>query len=351
LALFINRLQFNAKPKDYCKGELMKNLVLNTIHAIGLTSFLRTKKASRLTVLSLHRISDERNFFWNPITPKVFDQFLSYVSRHYKVITFADLLEESLAISSKPILILSFDDGYYDFYENALPLLNKHGLVANHNVVNACCENGHIIWTERLNGIFQYAMQKKAILDIEFPFERKTLNQYNGNWMEFYLAVFRDLLNEKSASRLDVISAMEESLGHHHEVRMMNWEEVMECSNHGVEIGSHTMNHDVISTLEDKVSLKLELIDSKLAIEKKLGVSIQVLALPNGQIGDAAYHVIGESDYKFVLHVDDRTMPVLDIDLKSGSCDISRINLVSEPFSQMCLRVEQFHSIIRGNAR
>ncbi|MFT4524553.1 MAG: peptidoglycan/xylan/chitin deacetylase (PgdA/CDA1 family) [Bacteroidia bacterium] len=329
----------------------MKNMVLNTLHAIGLTSILRMKKANRLTVLSLHRISDERNFFWDPIMPNSFDLLLRYVKQHYHVITFSDLFDKGNLKSNKPLLILSFDDGYYDFYENALPLLTKHGLVANHNVVNACCENGHVIWTERLNGVFQFAMQQKVILEVELPSQKINLSQFDGNWMQFYLATFRALLEEKSEARLQVIACLESTLGYRHQVRMMNWEEVKECSRNGVEIGSHTMNHDVISTLNDKSALKHELSDSKLDLEKKLNLPIQVLALPNGQIGDSAYDVIRESDYKFVLHVDDRSMPISDIDTKSGYSEISRINMVDEPFPQMCLRAEQFHSIIRGNAR
>lgn len=329
----------------------MKNLVLNTLHAVGLTSILRMKKANRLTVLSLHRISDERNFFWDPISPKAFDQLLGYVKCHYQVVTFSDLLDDTNLNGSKPLMILSFDDGYYDFYENALPLLTKHGLSANHNVVNACCEKGHVIWTERLNGVFQFAMQEKVDLAVEFPSQKIALRRFAGNWMQFYLATFKELLNQPLSPRLEVITNMEQQIDYRHKVKMMNWEEVKECSQNGVEIGSHTMNHDVISTLDDKAILKHELIDSKNDLEQKLDVPIQVLALPNGQVGKSAHEVFRESGYKFVLHVDDRSMPISEINTKAGYSDISRINLINEPYPQMCLRSEQFHSIIRGNAR
>ena len=329
----------------------MKNVVLNTLQAVGLTSILRMKKANRLTVLSLHRISDERNFFWDPISPKSFDQLLGYVKRHYQVVTFSDLLNGTDLNCSKPLLILSFDDGYYDFYENALPILTKHGLPANHNVVNACCEKGHVIWTERLNGVFQFAMQNETYLEFELPSHKVALSQFGEDWMQFYLATFKALLQVRSEARIRVIAAMEEFIGYRHQVKMMNWEEVKDCSRNGIEIGSHTMNHDVISTLDDKATLTHELVDSKHDLEEKLGVPIQVLALPNGQVGKSAYEVLRESDYKFVLHVDDRSMPISEINTESGYSDISRINLVNEPFPQMCLRAEQFHSIIRGNAR
>ena len=94
----------------------LKNQVLNTLHHIGVSSLLRAKKDGLLTVLSLHRISEERNSFWNPIHPKTFDQLLGYVKKNYRVIGFNELENENHSKSNKPLLILSFDDGYYDFY-------------------------------------------------------------------------------------------------------------------------------------------------------------------------------------------------------------------------------------------
>src|SRR5689334_14309883 len=112
--------------------------------------FRRLKGQNSLTVLSLHRISPDIDFFWQPIHPDTFDQLLKYVKKHYEVICFRDL--NSLPkTNARPYLILSFDDGYYDYIEYALPLLKKNNLPSNHNLVVSCLESNQLIWTQRLN--------------------------------------------------------------------------------------------------------------------------------------------------------------------------------------------------------
>lgn len=60
-------------------------------------------------VLNLHRVSPERNPFWDPLDPQVFEELLVFLKRHFHVTTFSELASRE----AKPALILSFDDGYY----------------------------------------------------------------------------------------------------------------------------------------------------------------------------------------------------------------------------------------------
>ena len=53
----------------------------------------------------------------------------------------------------------------------------------------------------------------------------------------------------------------------------------------GVEFGSHTVNHPILSTLDGE-TLERELVDSKQHIESRLGTSCDTFAYPNGGIGD-----------------------------------------------------------------
>lgn len=308
---------------------------------------LRNRKRDQLTVLSIHRISDERNTFWNPIKPASFDKLLDYVKQHYQVINFSQLKNDDISKSKKPLLILSFDDGYHDFYEFALPLLKKHGLTCNHNIVNDCANSGTTIWTQRLNLIFEHCLQNSIPLNIELGNERASLADFDGNWMAFYLSVFKRLLSEPKALRNKLIGALQTQLSIDVTCRMMNWDEIRECAENGVEIGSHTFNHDSLSTITESTVLEHEILTSKTEMEKELGNPINVFALPNGQTGDLADVVISNSDYDFVLYANDELNP-LPLPNKSPSpVKISRINLMDEPFPQIALRMEQFHTVMR----
>ena len=300
-----------------------------------------------MTVLSLHRISDERNYFWNPIRPKTFDQLLAYVKKNYQVIGFNELEEASKVETNKPLLILSFDDGYHDFYEHALPLLLKHGLPSNHNVVNACATGHSIIWTERLNIIFEHCRLNAIDLELEFEGRKSGISHFSGSWMPFYIDAFKTLLSMELESRTAWLDRLQEQIGIETNVQMMNWDEIRDCAANGVEIGCHTYRHDALATIRDEEVLRQEIIQAKAETESAIGKKVTVFALPNGQTGALADSVISNSDHKFVLFANDE-LNALPLTTTRGPIPISRINLIDEPFPQMIMRLEQFHKMLRN---
>jgi peptidoglycan/xylan/chitin deacetylase (PgdA/CDA1 family) len=73
------------------------------------------------------------------VTPQRFESHLQYlVSAGYQVVTLDDLLyalTQGRPLPPKPV-ILTFDDGYEDNYENAFPLLRKYGMVGHFFVIS-----------------------------------------------------------------------------------------------------------------------------------------------------------------------------------------------------------------------
>jgi peptidoglycan/xylan/chitin deacetylase (PgdA/CDA1 family) len=84
----------------------------------------------------------------------------------------------------------------------------------------------------------------------------------------------------------------------------MNWAQVRELSDAGMEIGSHSVSHPVLAQIEDDDVLRRELHDSKAAIEHHTGRPVVSLAYPVG--GRAAYddRVVAatrEAGYRFAF--------------------------------------------------
>jgi peptidoglycan/xylan/chitin deacetylase (PgdA/CDA1 family) len=100
----------------------------------------RLSQTDAVTILSLHRVAPHDGSSYPPMEPRLFDRLLSFCSRHFEVVRFDGLGAERK--SRKPRLILSFDDGYKDFIDYAVPILERHGLRANQNIIPACVERG-----------------------------------------------------------------------------------------------------------------------------------------------------------------------------------------------------------------
>lgn len=324
---------------------MKRAIILKLLYLAGLPKALRLSKKNYLTILCLHQISDEADFFFNPIKPLYFEQLIKYLLKHYTIISFSELAEITKPLA-KPALILSFDDGYYDFYENALPILDKYKLASNHNVVNECADTNAVIWTQRLSYIFNHCRENN--IKLNFDIDNLTNGEFGSDqdWMNYYLKILKHLLQTPKAERMKLIGEKENELSLAPKYKMMNWEEIAECSRHKVEIGSHTYTHDILPTISDRETLEFELVKSKNEIERHIKKPVNIIALPNGQGNKSIDDFVRQAGYKYLLYVNDGINKFPDV-AGSELNTFERILLVNESPAEMILRAESFHSKIR----
>jgi peptidoglycan/xylan/chitin deacetylase (PgdA/CDA1 family) len=65
----------------------------------------------------------------------------------------------------------------------------------------------------------------------------------------------------------------------------LTWAQAREMASSGVEIGSHTVSHPILTTLDDG-ALRHELAESKRSVERALGQDCLSFAYPNGSPAD-----------------------------------------------------------------
>lgn len=323
----------------------MKNVIFHCLHAVGVGSWLRSQKQQhQVTVLSLHRVSDEFDPVWNPMKPNTFENLLLYVKEHYEVVRFSQL--DDAPKTNKPRLVLSFDDGYKDFMEFALPLLQKYNLPCNHNFVINCVDNGSSIWTQDVNEIIGaiYQHQQSQTLhfdgvdyffDIELPADAGTSVQ-----------LLHAMLKAPQLIRSQAIAQWQQLYTPcATRAKFMTWDDIRQCAASGlVEIGSHTVSHDSLPTITAPAVLQHELTYSKRRLEQELGQTIRVIALPNGQSNAEIRQAVAAAGYTWLLEVGDDCYnhnPIESLHI------VPRINMIEESGVQMHFRVEQFHKKLK----
>lgn len=328
-------------------GAIFKHLVLRRIadpkattlrflHQMGASRVLRNMKGESVTIVSLHRISNEQDYFFDPIKPEVFEELLKYCLQHYHITTFEKIEEWS----AKPKLILSFDDGYYDFIEYALPVISKYGVPCNHNLVNACLNKGQIIWTQRMNDVFNHLKSNYITHD---ELVEKYGSRFNGNWWAYYINFFYKMLSLGKEERNAVINALTKKYDIRKTYRMMTWDDVKYCvENFNVEIGCHTYNHESLNSLVEKQELDNEVGLALREMREKLNLPINILSLPNGQFNETVIEYAKQAGVKYLLLVNGEINKMKS--LKSDFNMINRINLINEDMKQIILRIELFHT-------
>ncbi|HEX2910685.1 MAG TPA: polysaccharide deacetylase family protein [Chloroflexia bacterium] len=145
----------------------------------------------KIPILLYHSISEEASpeFKLYTVTPAMFERQLAYLSgQHYSPLTVTELVTAlrtgGSTLPEKPVII-TFDDGFQDFYTAALPALTRYGFTATLYVTTGLIEK-------------------------------------TSKW----------LASEGEGTR-----------------RMLNWSQLYEIDASGIELGGHTLNHPQLDLL------------------------------------------------------------------------------------------------------
>jgi peptidoglycan/xylan/chitin deacetylase (PgdA/CDA1 family) len=185
----------------------------------------------RVPVLMYHEIADiaaTRSGF--AVAPDVFADQLAYLhDSGFHTLTAGELaaiLADGIGVLPERPVVLTFDDGYADFYSSGLPLLKQHGFT------------GTIFMTT--------------------------------GWID-----------------------KEDD-----EKRMLNWRELAEIQQAGIEIGAHTVRHPQLDHLPEKL-VREELYASKSLLEDHLGLAVPGLAYPFGYSNAMVRQVARDLGYDY----------------------------------------------------
>lgn len=102
----------------------------------------------QLLIVNLHSVEPANRSVLPGLDPPTLDEFISWLQRHARVVTVAEAVHEPA--DQRPRVVLSFDDGYRDFADYVLPVLQRRGVRANQNVIPACVESGRPPWNVEL---------------------------------------------------------------------------------------------------------------------------------------------------------------------------------------------------------
>lgn len=257
-----------------------------------------------LLVLNYHRIGDshacefDRGVF--SASADEFEKHLAFLSKNFQVVA----LEEAIALLQRPSqlkhlhVLLTFDDGYRDNFDIAFPILQAHGHTAVFfvavNLVGSSC----IPWWDEV--AFLIRGSSKSALEFSYPnYTRLDLSNDCESQIQGVLRMFMSPDVKPDLMMGALREAVEIEMPRPTR-RFMDWNEVCELANHGMDIGSHTVSHSMLSQLNPEERLR-ELIDSKSEIEIRIAKPVRAIAYPFGgrvTFGKATEQLVLEAGYE-----------------------------------------------------
>ena len=238
----------------------------------------------RLSAFIFHRVLAAPD----PLLPsephaELFDRMLGWIGSQFNVLPPLEACERLYA-NSLPAraAIITFDDGYRDNHDVALPLLQKHRMGAAFFVATGYL-NGGTMFNDRVIEAVRGA--RAAAVDVgwlglgRLPL---TDDAQRRAAIDRLLKVVKYL---SPPERLVQVQRIEEACqaGTAKEL-MMSDAQVLACHRAGIELGGHTRNHPILRALPDTQAHQ-EIISGRDDLRALTGQAPALFAYPNGKLG------------------------------------------------------------------
>lgn len=245
---------------------------------------------ARLNVLIFHRVLREPDpLFPDEVDAARFDELLGWVKSWFNVLPL-DTAIRQLQDGSLPAraAALSFDDGYADNHDVALPLLRKHGLPCSFFVATGFLDGGRM-WNDTL--IEAVRLSRLSTLDLR--------GLVDGRGEDLGQHVLGDDTGRRAAlgrliERIKYLPpeprvACVDAIAVRAEVQppndlMMSSDQVRALRAAGMQIGAHTVSHPILAKLSVQQAGD-EIGRSRDVLQALLGEKVGMFAYPNGKPG------------------------------------------------------------------
>ncbi len=271
-------------------GSAAKSAALEACRVLGVNSFAHRKNRNRLLALCYHGVvaqpQTDRFRYSNTVSAGEFDTHMATLARDFSPVSTAQVIAwyNGASLPEHPVLV-TFDDGYRNNLTAAAPVLRKHRIPCVFHVSTAYVGSGRTLWTDEM--VSRIMDWPAAALPLpeggEAPLpaghtRRALATQCKEKCKRLpWDSTLRYLDQLRAASREP--AANDELYG------FLSWDEVRELHAQGFEIGSHTVDHPILTQLPP-AELARQLASSKETIERETGAPCRVIAYPNGGARD-----------------------------------------------------------------
>ena len=320
----------------------LRRVARSLLHATGVLELMRRLRPWGVRILVYHRFP--------PRARDATERQWAHLRRRYRPTTLT-ALAAMLADGAEPpphTVVVTVDDGYRDFYENAYPLLRQYGIPATLFVPTGFVDGHCWLWGDRA----RYCLRRTRRRRIEVPLaDGRVLQLSGGTGSEGSARLLNSELKRCTPSARDaVLAGLEQATGVKTperpppEFAPCSWDEIREVARAGIDIGAHSVTHPILSRLEDAAALRCEILEPQRRLEEQLQRPVRHFAYPNGRwedIGPEALRLVrgafaaavsmspGWNDARTDLHLLHRTAvtPLDPLDVFSARLVAARASL------------------------
>jgi peptidoglycan/xylan/chitin deacetylase (PgdA/CDA1 family) len=291
---------------------LLKQFISNALCYSGLiTNKIVKYGAGSSFILMYHRIikQDIRNDPVQPgmfVTPACFEMHLRTLQSYFCIFPLNEIAHQySTSIRKpqrKPFCAITFDDGWRDFYQNAYPILKSLNIPATVFLPTNFIGTEQWFWTDRLTIILKNKKMRSLPNSSTMSTIIKSLNELTGTFgsrLEQAISILKPFPLIEIEKVLTQMESLADATPQKNERMFLNWQEIKEMNVSGlISFGSHTANHQILTTIEDsEIKKELHLSKQKLITEKVVNEVDVPFCYPNGNYNEEIAKIVKEAGY------------------------------------------------------
>ena len=272
------------KPLFYIAAKVSSQAA-ESAGALELWERREKRRPGLLRALMYHRICDpgERPDLYPGLisaSPRAFASQIEWFSKHYQIVSAAEVLEASRGRRPLPprALLLTFDDAYRDFAECAWPLLRRKGLPATLFVPTAFPDQkDRAFWWDRLHSGLEGTQRNS----LETPAGRLPLGS-SVERRRAFVALRRRIKQLSHASAMQWVDELCKTLAAPPpETAVLNWSELRTLAGQGVTLCPHSRTHPLLPQLPVDQARE-EIVGSVQDLARNVGPTLPIFAYPSG---------------------------------------------------------------------
>lgn len=267
-----------SKSKRWLKKALVGSSVLRLASRLS---------APTAAILAYHSIAERPqltdHIFGASTSQAQFEDHMKTLARKFRPVRLEEVVEFATTGRQLPpgAVAVTFDDGFADNYDVALPILNHYGIPASFYIMVNAVENGILPWYCRL----RFAFHATNKMEWKGPANGRTFRLDAPEERRAALNLAWDTGAKQTGSIQDrFIAGVEEALGtepvNAPHGFMMTWEQVLGLRKAGHTVGAHTLSHPNVAQVSASEA-SAEIVESKKRLEGKMGEPIEHFSYPH----------------------------------------------------------------------
>ena len=268
---------------------------------------------AKTVFLAYHGVSsdDRTNLPWTHLSETAFCRQMRFLKKYFDCISIDEALARDGQKTKKPGAVVTFDDGYRNNLDNALPVLKQLEIPATIYITTGNMLNRELFWHDKI----WLSAEKSAAAFVDLRQISANLSTYNldrkdRKWRDGLTQLLEDVKKLDAVHRDEIVieitrKFLEGSRTDLGSIRLenndfipLNKRDVRELAEQPlITIGAHTHCHNLLDRIPIAQAVKSILI-SKKTLEDLIGFKVNHFAYPNGNYSHALIRALREAGFK-----------------------------------------------------